>query len=215
MPPGGELNSVGGEKVSNFVDIIIAIRDNAGKNIEIEYVSDGEQASVSLTPQNLAEVITLKTVLAENILLKPLERVYKASGAVEALRMGINQTVKFIALTYASVKAMIVGKVGGQNLMGPVGIISASYKIAAEHSLTDFAYFLGLISVAIAVFNFLPLPPLDGGLVVIIIAERIKGSPISPAVQAGIIYAGWAVIGVLIIYVTYNDIMRLVTGFFG
>jgi regulator of sigma E protease len=58
------------------------------------------------------------------------------------------------------------------------------------------------------VFNFLPLPPLDGGLVVLLLVEKIKGSAISERVQGIIAYAGWALIGTLILYVTFNDIVR-------
>jgi len=69
-------------------------------------------------------------------------------------------------------------------------------------------FFLGLISSAIAVFNFLPLPPLDGGLVVLLLAEKIKGSALSERIQTIVAYAGWTIIGTLILYVTFNDIVR-------
>jgi len=92
--------------------------------------------------------------------------------------------------------------------MGPIGIITFSYRIVAEQQLVYYVYFLGLISAVIAVFNFLPLPPLDGGLVVILLVEKIKGSALSEQVQGVIAYAGWALIGTLFLYVTFNDIVR-------
>jgi regulator of sigma E protease len=83
-----------------------------------------------------------------------------------------------------------------------------SYRIVAEKPLVDYVYLLGLISAVIAVFNLLPLPPLDGGLIVLMLVEKVKGSAISERVQGVIVYAGWILIGTLLLYVTFNDIVR-------
>jgi regulator of sigma E protease len=92
--------------------------------------------------------------------------------------------------------------------MGPVGIISFSYRIVAEQPFVYYVYFLGLISACIAVFNFLPLPPLDGGLVVLLLVEKIKGSALSERTQGVVAYVGWVLIGGFFLYVTFNDIVR-------
>jgi len=92
--------------------------------------------------------------------------------------------------------------------MGPVGIITFSYRIVAEQPLINYAYFLGLISATIAVLNFLPMPPFDGGLVVLMIIEKIRGAALSERAQGIVAYAGWALVLVLLVYVTFNDIVR-------
>ena len=92
--------------------------------------------------------------------------------------------------------------------MGPVGIITLSYRIVAERPLIEYAYFLGLISAVLAVFNLLPLLPFDGGHIVFLLVEKIKGSAVSERVQGTIAYAGWVLVGALILYVTFNDIVR-------
>jgi len=137
-----------------------------------------------------------------------LERTYKAAGPVDAVLMGYKKTVMFIAQTYVTLRRLIGGLVSPKDLMGPVGIITLSYRIVADRPFVYYVYFLGLISSAIAVFNFLPLPPLDGGLVVLLVVEKIKGSALSERVQAIIAYTGWTLIGSLILYVTFNDIVR-------
>ncbi len=63
--------------------------------------------------------------------------------------------------------------------------------------------------------NFLPVPPFDGGLTVLLLVEKIKGSAISIKAQETIAYAAWAMLLTLIVYVTYNDISRIIFGFFG
>lgn len=70
------------------------------------------------------------------------------------------------------------------------------------------SFYIGLISAVIAVFNFLPLPPLDGGLVVLLLIEKIRGTPLSERVLTIIAYTGWFLILALLLYVTYNDIVR-------
>ena len=77
-----------------------------------------------------------------------------------------------------------------------------------------YVYFLGLISAVIAVFNFLPLPPLDGGLVVLLLIEKIKGSALSERSQTIIAYAGWILILLLFVYVTFQDIVKIFSGVF-
>jgi regulator of sigma E protease len=106
-------------------------------------------------------------------------------------------------------RRLIGGLVSPKNLMGPVGIITFSYNIVANQPRIYYVYFLGLISAVIAVFNFLPLPPLDGGLVLLLFIEKIKGSAISERTQAIIAYTGWALILALLVYVTFNDIDRI------
>jgi regulator of sigma E protease len=65
-----------------------------------------------------------------------------------------------------------------------------------------------MISACLAVFNFLPLPIFDGGLVVLLIIEKIKGSPVHAKIQEGLVYIGLVLILGLFILVTYNDIVR-------
>jgi regulator of sigma E protease len=92
--------------------------------------------------------------------------------------------------------------------MGPVGIITFSYRIVAERPLIDYLYFLGLISASIAVFNILPLLPFDGGFIVFLLVEKIKGTPVGVRVQEKIASVGWVLVIALILYVTFNDIIR-------
>jgi regulator of sigma E protease len=121
--------------------------------------------------------------------------------------MGLKKTSGFIAQTYVTLKRLLGGLVGPENLMGPIGIIAFSYRIVSEQPLIYYVYFLGLISAVIAVFNFLPLPPFDGGLVILLIVEKIKGTAVSEKVQGLLIYTGWVLVLMLFLYVTFNDIV--------
>lgn len=209
IPSGASITAVDGEPVSNFFEIIREIKRYAGERITIDWRLDEQTAgSVALDVGTGEESITVKSIFVEYIPFERLERPYKASGPVDAVVMGYKKTVMFVAQAYVTLKRMVSGLISPKNLMGPVGIITFSYRIVSEQPLVYYVYFLGLISAVIAVFNFLPLPPLDGGLVVLLLVEKIKGSALSERVQAIIAYTGWTLIGSLILYVTFYDIVR-------
>jgi regulator of sigma E protease len=209
IPRGASITAVDGQAVSNFYDVIREIKRYSGERITIDYrLNEQVAGNVPLEVGNVEGLFAVKSTLAEYIPFETLERTYKAAGPVDAVVMGYKKTVMFIAQTYVTLRRLIGGLVSPKDLMGPVGIITLSYRIVADRPLVYYVYFLGLISAAIAVFNFLPLPPLDGGLVVLLVVEKIKGSALSERVQVIIAYAGWTLIGSLILYVTFNDIVR-------
>lgn len=209
IPRGALITSVNGVTVSNFYDVIREIKRHAGQRLTMDYrLNDNTTGSVPLEVGNNEDFFAVKSTFVEVIPFERLEKPYKANGPVDAVVMGYRRTVMFIAQAYVTLRRLISGLVSPKNLMGPVGIITFSYRIVAEQPLVYYAYFLGLISAVIAVFNFLPLPPLDGGLVVLLVIEKIKGSALSERVQTIIAYGGWALILTLILYVTFNDIVR-------
>ncbi len=208
IPRGALITSVDGKKVSDFYDIISQISQSAGKRIKITYLAGGEVGSVTLDVSGGEESVTIKSVFADYVPFKPLERLYKASSPVDAIGMGYRKTVMFIAQAYITLKGLATGLFSPKGLMGPVGILTFSYRIVAERPLIDYAYFLGLISASLAVFNILPLLPFDGGFIVFLLIEKIKGSPVSARVQEKIASAGWMLVIALVLYVTFNDIVR-------
>jgi len=209
IPRGAVITAVDGKAVSNFYDIITEIRQNAGKSATIDYSLDEKPDTVTLdTGIGKKECITVKSDFAEFIPFNRMERLYQASGPIDAIAMGYRRTIMFIAQAYVTLKRLVAGAVSPKHLMGPVGIIAVSYRVVAEQPLIDYIYLLGLISAVIAVFNLVPLPPLDGGLILLMLVEKVKGSALSERTQGVIVYAGWALIGTFLLYVTFNDIVR-------
>jgi regulator of sigma E protease len=208
IPRGAVITAVNGKTVSNFYDIAREISNYAGEHVKIDYLDGQMTGSTVLEVSGGKESVTVKSIFAEFIPFEEMKRIYKAGGPINAITMGYRRTVMFIAQTYLTLKRLIGGVISPKLLSGPVGIIAFSYRIVAEQPLVYYVYFLGLISAAIAVFNLLPLPPLDGGLIVLMLIEKVKGSALSERVQGVIAYTGWAIIGTLILYVTFNDIVR-------
>ena len=124
--------------------------------------------------------------------------------------MGLKQTKMFIANSYLTLKGLLSRNIKSAAVSGPVGIVTISYKIATTQSFTYFAYFMGLISSCLAFMNLLPIPVVDGGVIVLLIIEKIKGSPLSQRTQEVISYVGLVFILTLFVWLTFNDIMNLI-----
>jgi regulator of sigma E protease len=210
IPRGAAITAVNGIEVSNFYDCLREIHKNAGRHITIDYRLDEEiSGSVVLDVGDDKAFITVKSAFAEYVPFEDLKRLYKASGPIDAVVMGYKKTIMFIAQTYVSIRRLIGGLVSRRELSGPVGIIAMTYRIAAEQPLIYYVYFLGIISVLLAVFNFLPLLPFDGGHIVLLLVEKVKGSALSERTQGIIAYAGVVFIIVLFLYLTLNDIVNI------
>ena len=157
------------------------------------------------------EPVHAQASLAVGLPLGEYTKEYVASNPVQAVGMGFKKVSQFIAQNYVTLMQLVKGDLPPSQLMGPVGIVSISYQ-AAGYSLDRYLYFLGLISTALAVMNLLPLPVLDGGHIVMLVIEKITGKPIHEKILAPIMYAGLALLLGLILWVSYNDLMRLLFG---
>jgi regulator of sigma E protease len=140
-------------------------------------------------------------------------RTQKAADIGEALNLGARRTLRFIQEVYMNLYAMIFGRVSAKTMSGPLTIANVSYRFAGE-DFWQFLLFIGMISVNLAVVNFLPIPVLDGGHMVFLILEKILGRPVPEKVFAFAMYLGLAMILSLMIFVITLDIRRLFFGWF-
>jgi regulator of sigma E protease len=213
IPRGATITAVDGVEVSNFYDIARELKKNAGERVTVDWRIDEQTAGDAFVDvpedKKVADVVATPKQIVP---FKQLERLYKAKGPFDAVWMGYKRTKIFIIQTYITLQRLIGGLVSPKELMGPVGILAFSYRIVADQPFIYYVYFLGLISASIAVLNFLPLPPLDGGLTLLLLVEKIKGSALSVRAQEVIAYVGWGLVGALLLYVTFNDIARLIFG---
>ncbi len=209
IPSGATVTAVNGMAVSDFYDIAAQIGEADSQEVRISYVdAEGKTGEAALAYENADEALRVNKTLEAMVPFEPYERLYKASGPVEAIAMGWRKTVSFIAQSYATFKSLFAGLVSPKQLMGPVGILAMSYKMVAERPIIYYVYFLGLINAVIAVFNFLPILPLDGGLVVMMLIEKVRGKALSERTQTILTNTAWVLILSLFVYVTFNDVVR-------
>jgi regulator of sigma E protease len=132
----------------------------------------------------------------------------KASNIFEAVAMGLKDTQNNMTQVFQNVRGMLTGRLSAKNLVGPLMIARVAYKFASLDTW-ELIFFLGLISVNLAVVNFLPMPVLDGGHMVFLIYEKLRGKPASEGVRIAATYAGLALILSLFVFVIWLDITRL------
>ncbi len=209
IPRGARIVSVNQKPVSSFYDVVAEVQRWPGQAVALQYRLDEQaEGGVTLPATMTGKTPNVESILAEPVPFKALDRLYQAKNPAHALAMGYRRTCTFIAQTYVTLARLFGRMISPKNLMGPVGIITVSYQIVAQQPLVNYIYFLGLISATIAVINFLPIPPFDGGLIVLMVIEKIKGSALSERTQGILAYAGWAMVLLLLVYVTFNDIVR-------
>ncbi|MEO1598819.1 MAG: site-2 protease family protein, partial [Planctomycetota bacterium] len=139
---------------------------------------------------------------------EPESVILQGSIPFEAAAMGTKETLKWITLTYLTIDRLVRGSVEVKQLHGPVGILDVGAKTAAQ-GLTYLLFFLGLLSVNLAVLNFLPLPVVDGGHMIFLGWEGITGRPPSVTFQKWATMLGLALLGSLFAVTFFNDLSRL------
>jgi regulator of sigma E protease len=143
------------------------------------------------------------------LLLMPDQRVHKAEGLGQAMVWGARETWDTIQDVYQILRGLITQRVSPKMVGGPIRILSTAYRMAGQ-GFWDFVIFLGLISANLAVINFLPIPFLDGGHMMFLIYEKIRGRPASDAVVSTATLGGILVLVCLMIFVLYIDINWLI-----
>jgi regulator of sigma E protease len=128
-------------------------------------------------------------------------------SAGPALRRGFDDTIDNILSIYAVVRSLAQSRVSPKNLGGPIMIAQVAYS-AASSSLTDLVHFLGILSINLAVLNFLPIPPLDGGQMVFLVAEKVRGRPLPETALVGVTYLGLFLVLSLMAFVIFQDVTR-------
>lgn len=138
----------------------------------------------------------------------PAEITLKADGPAAAVAMGLRRTQRVMSMTYLTFVRLFQGSVKVEHLKGPVGIAHVG-TVVADRGFVWLLFFMALISVNLAVINFLPIPIADGGHFVFLLYEQITGKPPPLAVQNAAAIAGLVLIASVFLVVTFNDIRNL------
>ena len=171
----------------------------------VELAVNGSAQPVRITPEpDPTWFHPLRGLVFESLVseLPPL-------GVSAALQRGFDDTVDNILGIYAMLRSLVLGRVSPKMLGGPGTIATVAYH-SASSGLTKLIHFLGILSINLAVLNFLPIPPLDGGQMVFLMAEKVRGRPLpEKALMAGT-YAGLFLVLGLMAFVIFQDVARFV-----
>lgn len=207
MAVGDRITKVNGLHIFTANDIIYELRNDEDGVLDFVVERDGEK----LTFNGVKFGLTVDEETGERVLNYDFKVYMKNMTAAELLPAAANKFMYYSRLILMSLRDLISGKYGLNNLQGPVGIVTVISESAQESGF-DIGYLLDiamLISVNVGIFNLLPLPALDGGRLVFLIIEAVRRKPIKAETEGMVHFAGFALLMLLMIIVTFNDVKNI------
>ncbi|UCF30083.1 MAG: RIP metalloprotease RseP [bacterium] len=206
LKPGDRILSVGGLPVNHWNEMARIIHGSPGKSITIGLERDGQTMRLDVTPQ------TDEKTGHGLIGISPESRtVSRRYPFFEAVARGVERNVELIKLTFRFLLDLVTFKASIKMLGGPIMIFQVTGE-AARAGLSRFIEFMAFLSLQLGILNLLPIPVLDGGHLFFLGWEGIRGKPLDIRHREIAQRVGFLVLLLLIIVVSYNDILRLLSG---
>lgn len=200
LQSGDKIIEVNGKEINSKYDLDKAMKNNSGENVEIKIQRGDETEKYSIKPTE----VTFENNFKKYYL--GINMKYASDNFANRCINGVMQTNEFISQIGENLKQLFTGKVGIDQMAGPVGISEA---VAKTNGFREFLQMMALISISLGVTNLLPVPALDGGKILILIIEAIRRKPMKQETELGIQMLGFALLIGLSVVITYNDILRI------
>ncbi len=210
---GDIIKEINATPVESFEDIASLIRKGNGRKLELLIERDGQLSGKVITPM----LSKGKNAFGEEIdkfiigIVGLGEPFHKRYNPVEAFSKALTDTYTIVELTLMSVVKMIDGSVSKDNLAGPLMIAQMAGK-QARAGIENFAWFIALLSVNLGIINLFPIPVLDGGHLLFFSIEAVTGKAVNDRVREKMMQVGAAMLVALMVFVFYNDIVRMING---
>ena len=200
LQSGDKIIEVNGKEINSKHDLDKSMKNNSGENVEIKIQRGDETEKYSIKPTE----VTFENNFKKHYL--GINMKYASDNFANRCINGVMQTNEFISQIGENLKQLFTGKVGIDQMTGPVGISEA---VAKTNGFREFLQMMALISISLGVTNLLPVPALDGGKILILIIEAIRRKPMKQETELGIQMLGFALLIGLSVVITYNDILRI------
>lgn len=198
---GDLITAVGGKEVRNMDQLRYELMESEGNEVTITVKRGEELLTYPLIPQKNGEMYQIGVQFRQDQMKR------KASFG-EAVGAGFSKTYDWTVMIVDSLGKLVTGQLSVQSLGGPVQMGSITGK-AAESGLEPLIQITALLSLNLGIFNLLPIPALDGSRLVFIGLEAIRRRPIDPNKESMVHFVGFALLMMLMIFVTYNDIKKI------
>ena len=199
VPETAQITKIGSHEISNWESLIQAVesetKDKTAPTLDVTISENGSDKQVTVTPEE-----------SQGRYLLGVQPGIKSDFV--SMFVGGFTTAADSALRILSALKNLIFQPDLNKLGGPVAIFKASSD-AAKNGIENVLYFLAMISINIGIFNLIPIPALDGGKIVLNILEAIRRKPLKQEIETYVTLAGVVIMVVLMIAVTWNDIMRL------
>ena len=206
---GDLVTKVNNEKIHLYRQISLISALNKGEELEIEYIRDGETFTTTIVPQYDEENGRYYIgILGSGELIE-------CKGG-NLFKYAFYEMEYWFGYTFKCLKMLVTGQLTKDDVAGPVGMtqqIGETYEAVKPYGFSSVLFtmmeFATLVSVNLGVLNLLPIPALDGGRLVFMLIEVVRGKPIPPEKEGIVHLIGFAALFILMIFVMFNDIMRL------
>lgn len=208
MEAGDRIVRMNGKKINLWREVTYYNMFHAGETVDVIYERDGERQEVTLVPKKNEEGSYLLGVTSQGK--------YTKANVLTALQYGFYEVKFWISTTIESLGSLLTGQTGVDQLSGPVGIVDVvddTYQQSKSYGaivvLMQMLNIGILLSANLGVMNLLPLPALDGGRLVFLIIEAIRGKRVAPDKEGMVHFVGMILLFALMIFVLFNDVKRI------
>lgn len=206
---GDTIVSIDGERMYLFRDISLMMAINKGEAIDIVLERDGQKIETVLTPRLNEETGTYAIGIYGGV--------YEDSEGLGVFRDAFYEMRYWVRSTYKSLGMLITGNFNKEDVSGPVGIavnvVGKTYEEAKEYGtksvVLSMMNIVLLLSVNLGILNLLPLPALDGGRLVFMLIEVVRGKPVPPEKEGIVHFVGMVFFLILMVVVLFNDIVNI------
>ncbi|MEK4497369.1 RIP metalloprotease RseP [Bacillus sp. FSL R12-0069] len=193
------IQAIDGKNTSTWKDVVNIVRENPNKEITLQVKRDSEQFNVKVTP-------TLDKEGKEEVgrigVYSPVEKTVMGS-----IKSGFEQTYQWTKLIFESLVKLVTGQFSINELSGPVGIYNLTDQVV-DYGFTRVLSLAAVLSINLGLFNLLPVPALDGGRLFFFLIEALRGKPIDRQKEGMVHFIGFALLMLLMLVVTWNDIRK-------
>jgi len=202
MRAGDKIIRVGSTKVTKWAELHKAVLDNGRKQVTVTIERDGETRDLTLVPAGTITTPLLGYEIAQ------LRVIQKEKNILSAVRMGARRTMLAAKSVMLTIRSLITRRVSARHIGGPITLARVTYGMF-DVGAGRYLYILALISINLAILNILPIPVLDGGQIVLLCAEKLRGKPLPDKVVGYFQMVGLLLILSLLVLAFRNDIVNL------
>jgi regulator of sigma E protease len=213
--PGDLVVSINGQKIDSFSDMQRIVSVNAGESLSVTVDRGGAPVTLKAVPElkelkdNFGNVHRLG-VLGISRSMAAGDIKTEKMGPLQAVVAGVQETWFVVDRTLTYLGGVISGREAADQLGGPIRIAQVSGQVATA-GFTALIHLTAVLSVSIGLLNLFPIPLLDGGHLLFYAIEAIRGKPLSERAQEVGFRIGLAIVVMLMIFATFNDILHLAT----
>ncbi len=202
LQSGDVIEKINGKTILSSDHLMLLVQVNGKETMDVVVDRDGKEVALEITPKKVEvdDQVTYQYGFSLNNTV--------VHNFFVAVKYGFTKMFSLLHQMILIIGYLIIGKLSLSSLAGPVGIYTVVEQ-SAEAGLMSLVYLVGFLSLNVGFINLLPIPAFDGGRILFLIIEKIKGSRVNPKVENTIHAIGFIFLMILMVLITYNDIMRL------